>query len=154
MHPALFLKSGCDTRAHTTCIRILLVKWRSMAYYYWWSSSPRWLGGDWSLVIAPKDLLVTRFDDCMRSWGIHRTGEAKNHLIVSTWFLRGPRGSDTIAWVLRRELVESSDSSIPREKLEESSCPYFTFCIYFEHFTLCICLVSICNNDLGLFSIS
>jgi hypothetical protein len=28
----------------------------------------------------------------------------------------------------------------------ESSCPYFTFHIYFEHFTLCNCLVSICSN--------
>jgi hypothetical protein len=37
---------------------------------------------------------------------------------VSTWFLRGPRGSDTLARVLQRGLVESADSSIPREKLE------------------------------------
>jgi hypothetical protein len=66
--------------------------------------------------------------------------------------LRGPRGSDTLAWVLQRGIGKSTDSSIPRKKLEESSCPYFTFCIYFEHFTLCICLVSICNNDLGLLS--
>jgi hypothetical protein len=38
------------------------------------------------------------------------------------------------------------------KKLEESSCPYFTFHIYFEHFTLCNGLVSICSNDLGLLS--
>jgi hypothetical protein len=56
--------------------------------------------------------------------------------------------------VLRQGLGKSDDSSIPREKLEESSCPYFIFRIYFEHFTLCICLLSICNNDLGLLSIS
>jgi hypothetical protein len=61
--------------------------------------------------------------------------------------------SDTLAWVLQRGLGESADSSIPQEKLEESSCPYFTFCIYFENFTFCICLVIIWNNDLGLFSI-
>jgi hypothetical protein len=42
---------------------------------------------------------------------------AKDHLVVSTWFLRGPRGSDTLAWVLQRGLVESADSSIPREKI-------------------------------------
>jgi hypothetical protein len=41
--------------------------------------------------------------------------------------------------------VESDNSSIPQEKLEEFSCPYFTFCIYFEQFTLCIC-----HNDLRL----
>jgi hypothetical protein len=57
-------------------------------------------------------------------------------------------------YVLQRGLVESVDSSIPQEKWEESSCPYFTFRIYFEHFTLCIYLDSICNNDLRLFSIS
>jgi hypothetical protein len=74
--------------------------------------------------------------------------------MVSTWFLQGPKGSDTLAQVVQRGLVESADSSIPQKKLEESSCPYFTFRIYFEHFSLCICLVSICNNDLGLFSIS
>jgi hypothetical protein len=65
------------------------------------------------------------------------------------------KGSNTLMLVLRRGLVESADSSIPREKLDdESSCPYFTFRIYFENFTLCICFASICNNDLGLFSIS
>jgi hypothetical protein len=32
-----------------------------------------------------------------------------------TWFLRGLRGSDTLARVLQRELVESVDSSIHRE---------------------------------------
>jgi hypothetical protein len=40
------------------------------------------------------------------------------------------------------------------KKMEEFSFPFFTFRIYFEHFALCICLASICNNDLGLFSIS
>jgi hypothetical protein len=40
---------------------------------------------------------------------------AKDHLIVSTWFLRGPRGSDTLARVLQRGLGESADSLIPRE---------------------------------------
>jgi hypothetical protein len=73
---------------------------------------------------------------------------------VSTYFLRGPSGSDTLARVLQQGLAESADSSIPQEKLEESSCPYFTFRIYFEHFTLCICFASIFHNDLGLFSIS
>jgi hypothetical protein len=42
---------------------------------------------------------------------------AKDHLVVSTWFLRGPRGSDTLARVLQQGLGESADSSIPREKL-------------------------------------
>jgi hypothetical protein len=28
----------------------------------------------------------------------------KDHLVVSTWFLRGPRGSDTLARVLQRGL--------------------------------------------------
>jgi hypothetical protein len=46
--------------------------------------------------------------------------------------------------------VESADSSITQKKLE-SFYPYFTFNIYFEHFTLCICLVSIYNNNLGVF---
>jgi hypothetical protein len=63
----------------------------------------------------------------VRSWGIHRTRVAKDHLIVITWFLRGPRGSDTLARVLQRVLGESADSSIPRETLEESSKPCFTF---------------------------
>jgi hypothetical protein len=66
-------------------------------------------------VITSKDLLVTRLDGCTRSGGIHRIGEAKDHLIVSTWFLRGPRESDTLARVLQRGLVESADSSIPRK---------------------------------------
>jgi hypothetical protein len=35
------------------------------------------------------------------------------------------------------------------KNLEESSCPYFTFHIYFEQFTLCICIPSICHDDLG-----
>jgi hypothetical protein len=52
---------------------------------------------------------------------------AKDHLIVSTWFLRGPRGSDTLARVLQQGLGKSADSSIPREKLEESSKLCFTF---------------------------
>jgi hypothetical protein len=69
---------------------------------------------------------------------IHRTGEAKDHLIVSTWFLRGPRGSDTVARVLPRGLVESANSLIHWENLEEFSCPYITFRFYFEQFTLCI----------------
>jgi hypothetical protein len=42
---------------------------------------------------------------------------AKDHLVVSTWFLQGPRGSDTLARVLQRGLVESADSSIPRKKI-------------------------------------
>jgi hypothetical protein len=63
--------------------------------------------------------------------------------------LRGPWGSDTLARVLQRGLVESVDSSIHLEKLEEFSCPNFTFSIYFEQFTLCICFASICHNDLG-----
>jgi hypothetical protein len=42
---------------------------------------------------------------------------AKDHLIVSTWFLRGPRGSDTLARVLQQGLGKSADSSIPREKI-------------------------------------
>jgi hypothetical protein len=57
-------------------------------------------------------------------------------------------------WILQQGLVESVDSSIHQEKLEKSSCPYFTFRIYFERFTLCICFASICHNDVGLFSIS
>jgi hypothetical protein len=28
---------------------------------------------------------------------------AKDHLVVSTWFLRGPRGSDTLARVLQED---------------------------------------------------
>jgi hypothetical protein len=40
-----------------------------------------------------------------------------DYLIVSTWFLRGPRGSDTLAWVLQRGLGKSADSSIPRQKI-------------------------------------
>jgi hypothetical protein len=140
--------------SHTTCIRLLSVKWKSMACYSWWSASPRRLGGDWSSVITPEDLLVTRLGDCTRSWGIHRAEEAKDHLIVNTWFLWGPRRSDTLARVLQRGLGKSADSSIPQEKMEESSYHYFTFRIYFEHFTLCIFLVSFCNNDLRLLSIS
>jgi hypothetical protein len=54
--------------------------------------------------------------DCKRPWGIHRAGVTKDHLIVSTWFLRGPRGSDTLAQVLQRGLGKSVDSSIPRQK--------------------------------------
>jgi hypothetical protein len=73
---------------------------------------------------------------------------------VSPWFLQGQRWSDTLAQVLQQGLVKNVDSSIPREKLEESSCPYFTFRIYFEHFTLCICFASICHNDFGLSSTS
>jgi hypothetical protein len=141
-------------RAHTTCIRLLLVKLNSMTYYSWWSTSPRRLGGDWSSMITPDDLLMTWLDGYARPWGIHHVREAKDHLIVSTWFLWGPRGSNTLTGVLQRGLVESVDSSIPREILEESSCPYFTFCIYFEHFTLCICFSSICHNGFGLLSIS
>jgi hypothetical protein len=57
------------------------------------------------------------------------SGGAKDHLVVSTWFLRGPRGSDTLARVLQRGLLESADSSIPREKLEESS----KSCFYIPH---------------------
>jgi hypothetical protein len=49
--------------------------------------------------------------------------------------------------VLQQGLVESVDSSIPL-KIGEFCCPYFTFRIYFEHFTLCICFASICHNDL------
>jgi hypothetical protein len=63
-------------------------------------------------------------------------------------------GSDTLAWVLQRGLVESADSSTLEKKLEEFSCPYFTFHIYFEQFNLCICFASICHYDLGLFSFS
>jgi hypothetical protein len=82
----------------------------------------------------------------------HQRGKGpphSEHLVLAR-----TKGNDTLAWVLQQGLVESADSSIPREKLEESSCPYFTFRIYFEHFTLCIFLVSIYNNDLGLFYIS
>jgi hypothetical protein len=46
---------------------------------------------------------------------------AKDNLIVSTWFLRGLRESDTLARVLQQGLRKSADSSIPWEKLEESS---------------------------------
>jgi hypothetical protein len=67
-------------------------------------------------VITLDDLLVARLDGSTWSRGIHRTREAKHHLIVSTWFLRGPRGSDTLARVLQQGLVESADSSIPWEK--------------------------------------
>jgi hypothetical protein len=54
--------------------------------------------------------------DYKRSWGIHRAGVAKDHLIVSNWFLRGLRGSDTLARVLQRGLGKSADYSIPRQK--------------------------------------
>jgi hypothetical protein len=84
----------------------------------WW----RWELGD-----HREDLVGDPTQVCKRSRGIHRAGVAKDHLVVSTWFLRGPRGSDTLARVLQRGLVESADSSIPREKLEESSKPCFTF---------------------------
>jgi hypothetical protein len=55
--------------------------------------------------------------DCKRSCGIHRAGVAKDHLILSTWFLRGPRGGDTLARVLQRGLGKSADSLIPWEKI-------------------------------------
>jgi hypothetical protein len=42
-------------------------------------------------------------------------------------FLARTKVSDTLARVLQRGLVESADSSIPREKLEESSKPCFIF---------------------------
>jgi hypothetical protein len=42
---------------------------------------------------------------------------ANDHLILSTWFLREPRGSDTLARVLQRGLGKSVDSSIPRQKI-------------------------------------
>jgi hypothetical protein len=77
-------------------------------------------------VITVKILLVTRLKFVSGREGIHRAGVAKDHLVVSTWFLRGPRGSDTLARVLQRGLEESVDSLIPREKLEESSKPCFT----------------------------
>jgi hypothetical protein len=76
---------------------------------------------------------VIRLGDCTRSSGIHRVGEAKDHLIASTWSLRGLRGSDTLARVLQRGLVESADSPIPREKLGGVFLPLFTFRIYFVY---------------------
>jgi hypothetical protein len=42
---------------------------------------------------------------------------AKDHLIMGTRFLRGPRGSDTLEWVLQQGLGKSADSSIPRQKI-------------------------------------
>jgi hypothetical protein len=78
-------------------------------------------------VITLEDLLLTRLDDCTRSRGIQHAREANDHLIVSTWFLQGLKGSDTLERVLQQGLVESVDSLIPWKKLEEFSCPYFTF---------------------------
>jgi hypothetical protein len=36
---------------------------------------------------------------------------------VTTWFLRGPRGSNTLALVLQRGLGKSADPLIPQEKI-------------------------------------
>jgi hypothetical protein len=69
-------------------------------------------------VITLEDLLVTRLVIVSGRERSTARGVAKDHLIVSTWFLRGPRGSDTLARVLQRGLGESADSLIPREKLE------------------------------------
>jgi hypothetical protein len=67
----------------------------------------------------------------------HQRSKASSH--SEHLVLARTKGSDTLTQVLQQGLVKSVDSLIPLEKLEESSCPYFTFHIYFEHFTLCIC---------------
>jgi len=51
---------------------------------------------------------------CERCWAIDCDGVSKNQPVKSTWSLRGPRGSKTLAQVLQRGLVESGDSPIPR----------------------------------------
>jgi hypothetical protein len=56
---------------------------------------------------------------------LRRSGKGSSrseHLVLAR-----TKGSDTLVRVIQRGLVESADSSIPREKLEESSKPCFTF---------------------------
>ena len=71
---------------------------------------------------------------CERFWAIHRNGVSKNQPVESTWSLRGPRGSKTLAQVLQRGLVESGDSLIPRQNIVEH---FLTLLLYFLAFTLC-----------------
>ena len=70
---------------------------------------------------------------CERFWAIHRDGVSKNQPVESTWSLRGPRGSKTLARVLQRGLVESGDSPIPRENIAEH---FLALLLYFLAFTL------------------
>jgi len=73
---------------------------------------------------------------CERLWAIHRDGVLKNQPEESTWSLRGPRGSKTLARVLQQGLVGSGDSPIPRQNIAEPFLlSYCTLCNYFEIFT-------------------
>ena len=73
---------------------------------------------------------------CERFWAIYHDRVSKNQLVESTWSLRGLRGSNTLAWVLQRGLVESGDSSIPRQNITEHFLPlllYFSIYFVFLH---------------------
>jgi hypothetical protein len=53
------------------------------------------------MVITLEDLLVTWLKIVRgREGSVHHTRVAKDHLIVSIWFLQGPRRSDILARVL------------------------------------------------------
>ena len=77
---------------------------------------------------------------CERFWAIHRDGVSKNQPVESTWSLRGPRGSKTLARVLQRGLVESGDSPIPRQNIAEHFLPLL---LYILAFTLCFYILRI-----------
>jgi hypothetical protein len=82
---------------------------------------------------------------------MHRAGVAKDHLIESTWFLRGLRGSDIYAGAPTRTREECRLFGTSAKNWRSLLTLALQFRIYFEHFSLCICLASICINELGLF---
>jgi len=63
-----------------------------------------------------------------------------NQPVESTWSLREPRGSMTLARVLQRGLVESGDSPIPRQNIAEQFLPLL---LYILAFTLCFYILRI-----------
>jgi hypothetical protein len=77
-------------------------------------------------VIIVEILLVTQLKFVSgREGSTMRSGNGSSrseHLVLAR-----TKGSDTLAWVLQQGLGESADSSIPWEKLEESSESCFTF---------------------------
>jgi len=64
---------------------------------------------------------------CERFWAIHHDGVSKNEPVESTWSLRVPRGSKTLARVLQRGLVECGDSPIPRQNIAEHFLPLLLY---------------------------